>query len=120
MHFPFFPTYTTHVFAYAASLESVDAFVDSNTQYLLKLFVAGTSTRTALAIANLRRICEDEFSGCYELVVIDVLGHPAIAEEKKILAAPTLIKECPLPVRRIIGDFSDKEKVLAGLGLFPY
>lgn len=95
-------------------------FVDSNTQHLLTLFVAGASTRTALAIANLRRICEDEFPGRYELAVIDVLGQPAIAEEKKILAAPTLIKEHPLPVRRVIGDFSNKGKVLTGLGLFPY
>jgi circadian clock protein KaiB len=91
--------------------------VDSETQLLLKLFVAGTSTRTAQAIANLTRICEDEFPGGYQLVVVDILKQPAIAEEKKILALPTLIRESPLPVRRIIGDFSDKEKLLAGLGL---
>jgi circadian clock protein KaiB len=91
--------------------------VDTGIQYLLKLYVVGTSNRTAPAIANLRRICEDEFPGCYELVVIDILNHPAYAEEKKILAAPTLIKERPLPIRRIIGDFSDKEQVLAGMGL---
>ncbi len=89
----------------------------SDSRYLLKLFVAGNTSRSELAAANLRRICEDEFPGCYELVIIDVLRHPDIAEEKKILAAPTLIKELPLPVRRIVGDFSDKEKVLAGMGL---
>ena len=91
--------------------------VDAEPRYLLKLFVAGSSTRTGHAINNLRRICDDEFPGGYELVVIDVVEQPAIAEEKKILALPTLIKESPLPARRIIGDFSDKEKVLAGLGL---
>lgn len=91
-------------------------FVDAVNRYLLKLFVAGNSTRTEQAIANLRRICEDEFPGRYELVIVDVAASPAIAEETKILAAPTLIKELPLPVRRIIGDFSDKEKVLAGIG----
>ncbi|MDP1526810.1 MAG: circadian clock KaiB family protein [Rhodocyclaceae bacterium] len=95
------------------------ASVDTNTSYLLKLFVAGDSSRTGLAVANLRHICEDEFPGCYELVIIDVLRHPGIAEENKILAAPTLIKERPLPVRRIIGDLSDKEKVLTGIGLLP-
>jgi circadian clock protein KaiB len=94
--------------------------LDSDTQYLLKLFVAGASVLTDQAVANLVRICEDEFRGCYELVVIDVLSQPAIAEEEKILAAPTLIMESPLPVRRIIGDFSNKEKVLAGMGLFPH
>lgn len=93
------------------------ALVDSDTQYLLKLFVTGSSKRTELAIANLRRICEEEFPGCYDLVVVDVLSHPALAEENKILAAPTLIKVRPLPVRRIIGDLSDKGKVLAGIGL---
>jgi circadian clock protein KaiB len=91
--------------------------VEPDTRPRLKLFVAATSARTAPAIANLRRICDDEFAGGYELVVVDVLSEPAIAEEKKILALPTLIKEYPLPARRIIGDFSDKEKVLAGMGL---
>lgn len=91
--------------------------MDAGIRYLLKLYVIGTSNRTEPAIANLKRICEDEFPGCYELVVIDILTHPAFAEEKKILAAPTLIKERPLPIRRIIGDFSEKEEVLAGMGL---
>jgi circadian clock protein KaiB len=98
-------------------LEKVGVLVDLATQYLLKLFVAGRSARTEQAIANLRGLCEGEFPGNYELVIIDVLLQPAIAEAMKILATPTLIKEGPLPVRRIIGDFSDKEKVLAGIGL---
>jgi len=100
-------------------LENVGALVDSDTRYKLKLFVAGTSSRAELAIANLKRICEEEFPGLYELHVIDVLGQPEIAEEQKILAAPTLIKEQPLPVRRIIGDLSDTEKTLVGLQLKP-
>ncbi len=91
--------------------------MDTGIRYLLKLYVVGTSNRTEPAIANLKRICEDEFPGCYELVIIDILTHPAFAEEQKILAAPTLVKERPLPIRRIIGDFSDKEKVLAGMDL---
>lgn len=100
--------------------EKLGERVDTNTPYLLKLFVAGDAGRTEVAVANLRRICEDGFPGNYELVIVDVLSHPGLAEEKKIIATPTLIKECPLPVRRIIGDFSDKETVLAGLGLLSY
>jgi circadian clock protein KaiB len=83
--------------------------------YVLKLYVAGTSPRAEVAIANLRRICEQELRGQYELQIIDVLEHPQIAEDDKILATPTLIKQLPPPLRRVIGDLSDKEKVLLGL-----
>jgi circadian clock protein KaiB len=72
-----------------------------------------------LAIANLRRICEQELRGKYELEVIDVLEQPQMAEDEKILATPTLIKQLPPPLRRVIGDLSDKEKVLLGLEVFP-
>jgi circadian clock protein KaiB len=68
-----------------------------------------------VAIANLRRICEQELRGQYELQIIDVLEHPQVAEDDKILATPTLIKQLPPPLRRVIGDLSDKEKVLLGL-----
>jgi circadian clock protein KaiB len=116
--FPLSPAYICTATTYPPVKQQMSApLVVSDTRPLLTLFVAGTSTRTGPAVANLRRICEDEFPAGYELVVVDVLSQPAIAEEKKILALPTLIKEFPLPVRRIIGDFSDKEKVLAGMGL---
>lgn len=69
------------------------------------------------AIANLRRIWDEECPDGYEITVIDVLRQPALAEKEKILATPTLIKLSPLPSKRIIGDFSDKAKVLAGMGL---
>ena len=88
-------------------------------KYLLKLFVTGASSRTAPAIANLRRICEQELEGQYELEIIDVLQFPDLAEDEKILATPTLIKSLPLPLRRVIGDLSDKEKVLLGLQVQP-
>ena len=91
----------------------------SDVRYRLRLFVTGSSARTAGAIANLRTICDEAFPDHYDLVVVDVLTQPAIAEQEKVLATPTLIKESPLPIRRIIGDFSDKEKVLAGMGLAP-
>jgi circadian clock protein KaiB len=83
--------------------------------YLLKLYITGTSPRAEVAIANLRRICEQELHGEYELEIIDVLEHPQIAEDDKILATPTLIKQLPPPLRRVIGDLSDKAKVLLGL-----
>jgi circadian clock protein KaiB len=85
------------------------------TQYLLRLFVTGASPRTGTAIANLNRICEQELEGKYQLEIIDVLEHPEVAEDEKILATPTLIKSLPLPLRRVIGDLSNTEKVLLGL-----
>lgn len=86
---------------------------------LLKLFVTGKTPRAELAIANLKRICEDELQGRYELQIIDVIENPQLAEDEKILATPTLIKRLPLPLRRVIGDLSDKEKVLLGLNVWP-
>src|SRR3954466_12524303 len=87
--------------------------------YVLKLYVTGSSPRTSVAIANLQRICEQELQGRYELQIIDVLENPQVAEDEKILATPTLIKQLPPPLRRVIGDLSDKEKVLFGLEVRP-
>jgi len=83
--------------------------------YVLRLYVTGTSPRAQVAIANLRRLCEQDLRGQYDLEIIDVLEHPEVAESEKILATPTLIKQLPPPLRRVIGDLSDKEKVLLGL-----
>ena len=82
---------------------------------MLTLYVTGQTARSARAIANLRRICDEELGGEYDMKVIDVLERPQLAEDEKILATPTLIKELPLPIRRIIGDLADTEKVLVGL-----
>jgi circadian clock protein KaiB len=87
--------------------------------YVLRLYVTGTSPRAQVAIANLRRICEQDLRGQYDLEIIDVLEHPEVAETEKILATPTLIKQLPPPLRRVIGDLSDKEKVLLGLEVRP-
>lgn len=81
--------------------------------------MTGASSRTGTAIANLRRICEQELEGQYELEIIDVLEFPDLAEDEKILATPTLIKSLPLPLRRVIGDLSNTEKVLLGLEVQP-
>ncbi len=86
-------------------------------KYLLKLYVIGSTERADLAIANLRRICDEDLCGRYEIVVVDVRACPDVAEKDRIFATPTVIKELPPPIRRIIGDLSDREKVLAGLGL---
>ncbi len=87
--------------------------------YILKLYVTGTSPRTQVAIDNLNRICKQDLDGRYELEIIDVLEHPQRAEDEKILATPTLIKQLPPPLRRVIGDLSDKDKVLLGLEVRP-
>ena len=86
-------------------------------KYLLKLFITGQTIRSGRAIANLRRICEKELGTEYELIIIDVLERPQAAEDEKILATPTLIKEYPPPIRRIIGDLTDTKQVLLGLEL---
>ncbi len=85
--------------------------------YILKLYVAGNTPNSMRALKTLREILENDFKGIYALKVIDVLKSPQLAEEDKILATPTLAKILPPPVRRIIGDLSDREKVLIGLDL---
>lgn len=85
--------------------------------YVLKLYVAGNTPNSIRALRTLRNILEQEFQGVYTLKVIDVLKNPQLAEEDKILATPTLSKILPPPVRKIIGDLSDREKVLIGLDL---
>ncbi len=89
----------------------------SNKAYILKLYVAGNTPNSIRALRTLNSILEREFQGVYALKVIDVLKNPQLAEEDKILATPTLAKILPPPVRKIIGDLSDREKVLIGLDL---
>ena len=86
---------------------------------LIKLYVTGQTPRAQRAITNLRRICEEELGGQYDMVVVDILERPQLAEDEKILATPMVVKELPPPIRRIIGDLTDSEKVLLGLDLQP-
>jgi circadian clock protein KaiB len=86
-------------------------------KYILRLYITGSTSRSVLAITNLKKICEEYIEGRYELEVIDLYQHPSLAKGDQIIAAPTLIKKLPLPFRRIIGDMSNKEKVLLGLDL---
>ena len=85
--------------------------------YVLKLYVAGNTPNSVRALKILKNILQKDFQGVYALKVIDVLKNPQMAEEDKILATPTLSKVLPPPVRKIIGDLSDREKVLIGLDL---
>lgn len=88
-------------------------------KWLLKLYVAGNTPKSVAAIANLKRYCELHLADRYELEVIDLLLHPQLAAGDQILAIPTLVRKVPVPVRKIIGDLSNEEKVLVGLDIKP-
>jgi circadian clock protein KaiB len=87
----------------------------SGAHYVLRLFIAGATPRSILAVANIRAICEECLAGRYDLEVIDIYQQPQRAKPAQIVVAPTLIKSLPAPVRRIIGDLSNRNRVLAGL-----
>jgi circadian clock protein KaiB len=86
-------------------------------RYILRLYVTGMTPRSARAVKNLRAICDEYLEGRYELDVIDIYQQPVLTKGEQIIAAPTLIKKLPLPIRRIIGDMSNRERVLLGLDL---
>lgn len=86
-------------------------------RYILKLYVAGQSPKSVKAVANIKRICEENLQGRYELEVIDLYQQPLLAQGEQIIAVPTLIKKLPPPLRRIIGDMSNAERVLVGLDI---
>ena len=90
------------------------------TKYKLRLYITGRTPQSQRALENLRRICETDLQGSHEIEIIDVLEHPGLAEDEKILATPTLVKKLPEPVRKIIGDLSDRTNVLLGLDLMVY
>ncbi len=85
----------------------------------LRLYVAGQTSRSLQAFANLKRICEEHLAGRYQIEVIDLLKNPQLAQGDQILAIPTLVRKLPEPVRKIIGDLSNTERVLVGLDLRP-
>jgi circadian clock protein KaiB len=86
----------------------------------LRLYVAGQTTRSAVALENLERICEQHLKGQYHIEVIDVLKNPTLARGDQILALPTLVRKLPEPMKKIIGDLSNEERVLIGLDLRPF
>jgi circadian clock protein KaiB len=85
--------------------------------YRLRLFVSGSSPRSTRAIQNIRALCEENLHGRYDLEVIDIYQHPEDAKPEQIIVTPTLVRKLPLPLRKIIGDLSDKERVLVGLDI---
>ena len=89
----------------------------TSSRYVLKLYIAGQSPKSVLAISNIKQICEANLHGHYELEVIDLYQQPHMAQGEQIIAIPTLIKTLPPPVRRIIGDMSNTERVLVGLDI---
>lgn len=88
-------------------------------KYVLKLYVAGLSPKSKRAIQNIKKICETHLKGRYELQVIDLYQNPTLAKGEQIVAVPTLVKKLPHPLRKIIGDMSDQEKLLVGLDIRP-
>jgi circadian clock protein KaiB len=100
------------------SLQDAAATAESQ-RYVLRLYVTGMTPRSIRAVQNVRAICEQHLRGRYDLEVIDIYQQPTLAKGEQIIAAPTLIKRLPLPLRKIIGDMSSTERVLLGLDLQP-
>jgi circadian clock protein KaiB len=96
-----------------------DSLTNSKTgvEYVLRLFITGATPNSVRAVTNIKQICEDHLKDRYSLEIIDVYQQQKVAEQEQLIALPLLIKKCPLPERRMIGDLSDTGKVLKGLGL---
>ncbi len=88
-----------------------------NARYVLRLYIAGLTPRSVSAIASVKKTCEEHLQGRYELEVVNLYDNPTLAKGEQIIAAPTLIKELPLPLRRLIGDMANEKKLLVGLDL---
>jgi circadian clock protein KaiB len=101
----------------AARIFDEAATARSKERYVLRLYVTGTTPTSARAIVNIRKICDEHLAGRYDLEVVDITQRPTLAAGEQILAAPTLIKKLPLPLRRFIGDMSQTERILLGLDL---
>jgi circadian clock protein KaiB len=88
-------------------------------EYVLRLYVAGTTPKSVRAVANIKEICEGSLKDRYDLEVIDIYQQPILVKGEQIIAAPTLVKKLPLPLRKLIGDMSDSERIVVGLDLRP-
>ncbi|MBI4785367.1 MAG: circadian clock protein KaiB [Oscillatoriophycideae cyanobacterium NC_groundwater_1537_Pr4_S-0.65um_50_18] len=88
-------------------------------KWQLRLYVAGQTPKSVTAFANLKKLCEEHLQGQYHIEIVDLLQHPELAKQDQILAIPTLVRRLPPPLRQIIGDLSNREKVLVGLDLRP-
>ena len=92
---------------------------DSDDRWVLKLYVAGQTERSMVALENLKSICEDNLGGRYTIEIVDLAQNPSLARTDQIVAVPTLVRKLPEPMRKIIGDLSNKERVIVGLRLDP-
>jgi circadian clock protein KaiB len=101
------------------TLKEVKVVKSANDSWVLRLYVAGQTPKAITAFTNLKRICEEQLQGKYSIEVIDLLINPQLGGEDQILALPTLVRKLPVPVRKIIGDLSNTERVLVGLDLLP-
>jgi circadian clock protein KaiB len=113
------PTSETPTGADAPASPAVATEDPRQARYILRLYVTGMTTRSVRAVENVRAFCSKHLEGRYDLQVIDVYQQPALARAEQLVAAPTLIKKLPLPLRRLIGDMSDEGRVLVGLDLVP-
>jgi circadian clock protein KaiB len=100
----------------AETMEAAAA-TDAAIRYVLRLYITGSTPNSTRAISNIRKICEEHLEGRYDLEVVDISQYPSLAEGEQIIAAPTLIKKLPLPLRRFIGDMSQTDRILLGLDL---
>jgi circadian clock protein KaiB len=103
----------------ATLIEEIDRAdsVLARAKYVLRLYINGSTLKSTLAVKNIKRICEQHLNGLYDLEIIDIYKHVSLARDEQIVAVPTLIKQFPHPLRRLIGDLSDQDKVLFGLDL---
>lgn len=103
----------------AMTHQTAPSVVTSTATYELRLYVAGQTAKSLVAVANLRRICETHLAGQYRIEVIDLMKTPQLAAGDQIIAVPTLVRRLPEPVRKILGDLSSEERVLIGLDVQP-
>lgn len=87
--------------------------------WILRLYVAGQTPKSVTAFANLKKICETHLKGCYQIEIVDLMENPQLAEGDQIIAVPTLVRQLPEPIKKIIGDLSNTERVLVGLAIKP-
>jgi circadian clock protein KaiB len=88
-------------------------------RYVLRLYVTGMTPRSTEAFTSIKKICDEHLDGLYDLEVIDIYQHPSLAKDEQIIAVPTLVKELPKPLRKLVGNLADVERVLFGLDLRP-
>ncbi len=105
--------------ATTAALDRLSREASADHRYVLRLYVTGMTPRSITAVANIRSLCEERLQGRYDLEVVDIYQNPGAGRDEQLVAAPTLIKRLPLPLRRLVGDLSDRERVLVGLDLVP-